>query len=161
MPKKQLFIIDVVGEEDLIAKMSPEKYRRAISTGLRAGAVHVKGKIAVYPPSPSGRSQPFKTDRQRRGFFAKLRSGEIEVPYRRGQSPNSEALGRRWTTGMARWNEAVVGNNASYGEIVQAKDKQSRFHGTTGWKTIEEVANNESDDVLRRVQGAVKIWLNS
>src|SRR5690348_5011101 len=63
---------------------------------LAEAATLVKSKAASYPPQPSGRKQPFTSDRQRRGFFAKLRAGEIEVPYRRGSSPGSQKLGAQW-----------------------------------------------------------------
>ena len=153
--------ITIIGLPALRRKLDPKKLQASVKTGLRAGAVHVKGKIAVYPPSPSGRKQPFKTAKSRRYVFAALARGEIEIPYRRGQSPGSKSLGRKWQTSTRRWNEAHITNIVSYGEIVQARDKQSAFHKTTGWQTIEDVVDKEGDDVARKVIRSIAIWLDS
>ena len=125
---------------------------KPVKIGMASGAIHLKGKIAK-PPPVSRRPQPFVSDKQRRGFFAKLRSGEIEVPYRRGISPGSERLGQRWTVqakdGGLTW---VVGSNASYGELVQARRMQTFYHKVTGWKTIEDVTEQEKNTVARGVK---------
>jgi hypothetical protein len=110
--------------------------------GLAIGAAYVKRIMAEYPPSPGGRPQfpnGFKTKKQQRYFFWALKNGAIEVPYRRGVSPQSETLGRKWTIegrhgGMTR----VVSNNASYGPIVHSAELQAAYHETTGWITDEE-----------------------
>lgn len=118
-----------------------------VKTGLKTGAVHVKGKIAKYP-QVSRRPQPFKTDLQRRGFFAKLKSGEIDVPYKRGISPSSERLGQSWTTREQHGGlTQIVGNDTSYGPLVQDRDRQSGYHKTTGWQTTQDVAEQESSSV--------------
>ena len=125
---------------------------RPVVVGMKAGAIHLKGKIAK-PPPVSRRPQPFVSDKQRRGFFYKLRKGDIEVPYRRGISPGSERLGQRWTVqakdgGLTQ----VVGSNASYGELVQARRMQTFYHKVTGWKTIEDVTEQEKNTVARGVK---------
>ena len=125
---------------------------RPVVVGMKAGAIHLKGKIAKYP-RVSRRPQPFKTNKQRRGFFAKLRSGEIEVPYRRGISPSSERLGQSWTVkardgGLTQ----VVGTDTTYGQLVQDRIKQTLYHKTTGWKTTEDVTEQEGDEVVRGVK---------
>jgi len=67
-----------------------EKVARLLGTRLapaiRAGAVGIAQAIqhetAPYP-SPRPRKQVFASEKQRRGFFARLHSGAIHVPYRR------------------------------------------------------------------------------
>jgi hypothetical protein len=63
--------------------------RGLVRDACLAAAVATQDIVSVYPAARHGR-QPFKTTAQRRAFFAKLRSGAIEVPYRRGTSPGSE-----------------------------------------------------------------------
>ena len=125
---------------------------RPVVVGMKAGAIHLKGKIAKYP-QVSRRPQPFVSNKQRRGFFAKLRSGEIEVPYRRGTSPGSERLGQSWTVkardgGLTQ----VVGTDTTYGQLVQDRLKQTLYHKTTGWKTTEDVTEQEGNEVVRGVK---------
>src|SRR5688572_14895075 len=78
--------------------------------GLLAGANYLKGKWAVYPPVRRRKVAHMWSDKQRRGFFAKLKAGEIEVPYRRGQSPGSQRLAQRFATSVASdGRSAMVG----------------------------------------------------
>ncbi len=139
-----------------LGKMGLQVYRPAIA---ESGA-HIKSVIAVYPPRRHGK-QPFKSARQRAFFFYALKNGLIEVPYRRGLSPKSEALGRKWTVEFRDGGKtAVVGNNVSYGPLVQKHDKQSMYHRVTGWKTDRQVATDEARAVkqilARHIQEAVK-----
>ena len=147
------------GFDKLLAKMP--RFRPALRGAVRAGALHVKGKIARYPAARHG-PQPFKTARQRRFFFYAVRAGLIEVPYRRGQSARSETLGRKWTIkseddGLT----AVVGNNASYGPVVQDRDEQSFYHKTTGWPTVQDVQEDEGPVVRNLMARAIRnAWIN-
>lgn len=119
---------------------------RKMQTGLEAGAQYLKSQIAVYPPSRHG-PQPFKNDKQRRGFFARLKSGEIEVPYRRGISPSSQKLGQSWGV-VAKPLEATVGTRVSYAPLVQSKADQTRYHKATGWVTAEDVKERHGERAL-------------
>jgi len=132
-----------------LGKMGPGVYKPAIAEG----ATHIKSVIATYPPARH-ESQPFKTLRQIRYFFYALKNGLIEVPYRRGLSPSSEALGRKWTVEFRDDGKtAVVGNNTSYGPLVQKDGVQSNYHRITGWKTDKQVAESEAKplrDIMAR-----------
>ena len=46
----------------------------------------------------------------------------------------------------------MVGSNASYGELVQARRMQTFYHKVTGWKTIEDVTEQEKNTVARGVK---------
>ena len=125
-----------------------------VKTGLKSAALHVKGRIAKYPPV-SRRPQPFVSDLQRRGFFAKLKSGEIDVPYKRGISSKSERLGQSWTVeprnaGLTQ----IVGSDTSYGPLVQG-ERQTGYHKGTGWKTTNTVIEQEKDEAIRIVKEVV------
>lgn len=123
-----------------------------IKTAIQAGGLYVKGKIAEYPPR-SSRPQPFKTDKSRRFFFAALKDGRIDVPYRRGQSPGSEKLGQSWTVRMVdNGMTAEVGTNVSYAKLVQKEGEQSHYHKVTGWKTDEQIVKQERSNVVKAVE---------
>lgn len=121
--------------------------------GLRAGALVFKGFMSVYP-SVRRQPQPFVSDSQRRGFFAKLNAGEIEVPYQRGTSPGSETAGKRWAVSERDdGNTQVVGNNASYAPLLYAPDKQALYH-KGNWQTTEQVWKQRADDVKEAIFNA-------
>jgi hypothetical protein len=153
------FAIEV---DDHEAKSALEAMLRlaGLKSGLSAAALHVKSVISPYPRRRYA-PQPFVSDKGRRGFFAKMRSGEIEVPYQRGSSPGSQSLGRRWTT-QARDGgfTQVVGNNASYAPLVHEEASQTMYHKMTGWKTDEGVVKSEGAEVERIVDAEVGAWLS-
>lgn len=124
-----------------------------VQAALLAGGLRFKGIVATYPPA-NRRPQGFISDRQRRGFFALLRSGAIEVPYRRGLSPNSEGLGRRWTAQMQGNNTVIVGNNASYAPLVQGNSR-TQYHRVTGWKTLQQAWQENGAEVAREIKNAI------
>lgn len=117
----------------------------AATQALAEAAAHVKRIAATYPPQPRGRKQPFVSDRQRRFFFAALRDGRIDVPYRRGVSPGSQKLGAQWTVRLGRTSASVV-NPVRYGPLVQGS-RQTAFHQTTGWKNEQQISNEAAPQV--------------
>jgi hypothetical protein len=98
----------------------------------------VRTQIAIYPPPPSGYRMVWKSEKQRRWFFAALRSGEIQVPYRRTMT-----LQKRWTTRVSGSGLGTlmgeVGNVTVYGPFVQKADEQAAIHRGR-WRTDEQVA---------------------
>jgi hypothetical protein len=107
-------------------------------------AAHLKRKAQTYPPVRK-QAQPFKTDKSRRYFFAALRDGRIEVPYRRGSSPGSQKLGSRWTV-IKDGNRHRVVNNTSYGPQVMGSERQAPYH-RGNWKTETQIAREEAPTV--------------
>jgi hypothetical protein len=148
--------ISLEGMAPLLAKIARVEQLRRVKAAMRAAALHIQGKIATYP-GPGHRPQPFKSDKQRRGFFYHLRHGDIEVPYRRGSSPGSQKLGSRWT--IAASNNGLtqtIGNNASYGPLVQGPQTQTAYHATTGWKTTDQVTRQEEATIVSYLEQAIR-----
>lgn len=129
-----------------------------ISNALMAGGLRFKGILATYP-SHTPRAMPM-TPAQRRGFFARLRSGAIQVPYRRGQSPGSQALGRRWAVSRNGNMSVTVGNNATYAALVQG-GSQTGYHRVTGWKTAQQAWDDNAQTIVRDIREAVGRGLNN
>jgi len=132
---------------------------RALVDGLAAAALHVKGKIAVYPAQKrltrkAVYGKTFVSAAQRRYVMAALKRGDW--PYQRGVSDGSETLGRRWTTAARNGGLVqVVGNNASYADRVQG-DNQSLYHKAVGWKRVDEIGRKLAPDVRRIVSDHVR-----
>lgn len=107
------------------------KLEGPIEAGAFGIAAAVQDVLAPYPRH-TPRPQPFVSPRQRRGFFAKLRSGEIQVPYRRGSSPSSETLNRKWDIRRVQLG-ARLRNLARYSGLVHGRKRQTKYHARTGW----------------------------
>lgn len=133
--------IRVDGADRLIGALSAETLLRP---AVMAVAEHLLGKVRRYPRQPHGRPAIWSDDADKRqrqifGFFARLRSGEITVPYIR-----TSALAKRWSIYTAREGlEATLVNNTPYGPLVQSAEEQTRFHALTGWETIDDVVDRE------------------
>lgn len=125
---------------------------------LQAGslAIAAEGEAIVAPyPAPRRRKQAFTSDRQRRGFFAKLKKGEISVPYRR----SGDTLGRWSITPMS--GGARLRNTSPHAPWIHSAKKQAAYHAGN-WKTDQETAdvlNNSGrpgeiiEDLLRQAFG--------
>ena len=123
---------------------------------VKALALEAKGKISKAPRQPKHRMK-FKSARQRAYVLAAIREGLIEVPYRRAMSPGSEALNKSWTIGeLEDGLGAVVGNDTSYGPLVQDRDQQSLFHQETGWITVQDVREQMQPTITKKFQAAVR-----
>lgn len=139
--------VKIEGLEPLTRRLRKLHSMKPVRVGLGEAGEHVKSQLAKYPPRrygplPGG----FKSDKQRRKVFALIREGEI--PYRRGQSKGSENLGQRWSVRVSGMT-AAVGNNASYGPLVQDRKQQAMYHKITGWTTIQDVAEQKGPEVVR------------
>ena len=118
------------------------KQLQAVQQSVRESSLYIRGKVSEYPPTRR-QKMIFRTARQRRAFFAKLKSGEIEVPYRRGSSPNSQTMGRRWTVEMSPDGySGRVGNNVSYARYVIG-ERQAEYH-RGNWKKTSDVVREET-----------------
>lgn len=150
--------LKIEGIEPLIRKLKrfgPTVYRPA----LMEGGTHIKSVFADYPPRRFGK-QPPKTMRQRIFLVNAIKEGLIDYPYRRGVSPSSEALGRRWTVeDRDKGLTVAIGNNASYVRWVHDAELQSEYHKLTGWKTDKQVAEEEAREVkeilARHIRAAI------
>lgn len=151
--------VRIKGLEQLQRKLKRIEDLEPIKRAVKDAGTHVREKVSKYPPRKYVSIQDiggWASDRQRRFFFWALRTGRIEVPYRRGQSPGSEDLGQSWAVKTEKQGmSAVIGNDASYGPFVQDKSRQSRMHKAIGWKTAQDVADEEEDTVLKLIQQAV------
>ena len=157
--------IEIKGLGNLEKKINSLAQMKAVKAALQNAGTHVKGEMARYPQRKHITIQQvggWASEKQRRWFFAALRSGEIDVPYRRGQSPGTEDLGQRWTvTTKDGGLTVVVGNNASYALYVQGDDKQSQMMKLIGWKTDKQVVEKEKDKMTGYLEKAIKKILDS
>lgn len=137
--------IDITGLREALQKVSiswPEVIRRA---GQKAGEAVLK--IAKVYPGASRKAQPFRSNKQRRFFFAALRSGQISVPYRR-------------TNGLA--NAWRVETNATGADVVNAHPHsvwtiapQVAYHKGT-WRSEAQIAAEAADAATEAAEQEVR-----
>jgi hypothetical protein len=162
MTKRAVMQVELRGYETVIAALRAPLLDATMRSALAKGGARLKDAVDQYPGPASPFHVRFRSDRHRRGFFARLRSGEIEVPYRRGVSPGSQNLIHKWTVAIAR-SRARVDNNVGYAEWVHG-DRQAWFHAATGWRRLTDVVRSESGAVLEivrlEIEGAIRAALN-
>ncbi|MYB35885.1 MAG: hypothetical protein F4Y26_00515 [Gammaproteobacteria bacterium] len=145
------FDIQIEGLEELEDKLAPEDFERALGKGLDAWALLLQERLAVYPRA-SKEKQPFKTDKQRRGFFAKLNAGQIRVPYRR-----SGILKNSWTPKSPTPASRVVATAIPYAPYVMG-ELQSEYHKGT-WPFYGTVAEKTKTKGLAAIEHQVRLAL--
>jgi hypothetical protein len=105
----------------------------------------------VKYPAASRRTQPFVSAKQRKYFFAALRRGQIEVPYRR-----TGDLGSRWAK-QPFGGGLALRSTIGYSELVVGDGgKQAAYHRGT-WPSMTETAKrSEADAALAATAIVVK-----
>lgn len=132
--------VRIDGLERAVRGLSPQQAARAIR-GIQLGAAEeVRNAIAVYPEKSPDYPIRWASMRQKRWFWANVREGRIEIPYRRQYSPGSQRLGPSWTV-ASEGSEVFVGTKVTYAPYVQDADHQQPFHADTGWRTDRQAVD--------------------
>jgi len=145
----------ISGDAELKRKLAKLKDFSQLQPTLIAGGEHLKEIMMPYPAGNQHRPQEFVSDKQRRYFFWALREGIIEVPYRRGQSPGSEDIQQAWNVKPEGWSRVIVGNDTTYGPLVQGAGTQTAYHQQTGWKTEDQGMKEGEAEVLNLIKKKV------
>lgn len=154
--------IRLEGLPELVAKLRRLSDLRRVIAAVKSAAGHVKRQFQEYPPRASLTrmsvyGQTFQSERQRRYFFAALRDGRIEVPYRRGGSPGSRNIKQSWTVTTSNGGmTAEIGTNAPYAGWLHRHGQQSRYHAAVGWRTDQEIMDAERETVVGYITDAVR-----
>jgi hypothetical protein len=112
--------------------LNPQSYQRALDRALLASGKEVL-KIAAKEPGPSVQPVEWKSEKQRRFYFAMRREWGLPPKYTR-----SSRLRTSW---VARRNDAtslIVAPTARYAMFVQGNWQQP-FHRNTGWITDRQI----------------------
>lgn len=145
--------VELRGLKELLERIHSLEDLRWLRDGIAAAAVNLKGKIAEYPPAGSfaGRYN-LKTHKKMGHYMRGL--GWVSATGRLSKS--SEGLSTRWAVNFENDGlRAVIGNNASYGPWVQDRYSQTTIHRARGWKTVQDVSEQEAE----RVSAMLKNYL--
>lgn len=124
--------VQVKGAEKVIKKLNSFKDPAATRRAMDKSVQHLHRRVAKYPPKP--------------GHSAYVRTG---------------TLGRLWTTKIEKnGSRGVVGNSTPYAVYVQGP-RRRHFHKAAGWKTIQEVATEESNAVVGYFEDEIRKKVNA
>jgi len=130
--------IKIEGIEKITRRFSKlAAFQQWASAPMEQTTALIQDKIAKYPRKSPGAFSRLATPGQRRAYWAKVRSGEIN--HREGMGyQRSGTLGRKWTSKITKTADGVrgeVGNNAAHAQFVQSQQRQQPFHTASGWTT--------------------------
>jgi len=137
----------------ILDRMASGKGLAPARAALDAGAVHIKGAVATYPPATSANRPGGPGSRwYQRGYGPRWmrKSGGV------GGRKTSQTLGRRWSIVKRGAWVRVIGNNVSYGPYVQDEDKQAGFHKARGWLTIQGAVEKEGPKIVEFVKTEIE-----
>jgi len=147
------FTITVEGAEELISKLDTlAKFNRVRAVIAQQG-VMMQRYLRKYPNKVYSPNPLIKTDdKVRRGYFAKLKSGQIRVPYRR-----TRKLAKSWTvSNSADGFTSTVSNNLNdYNYLVQGWDSQVTRHKWSGWITEKGALDVKKPEIIRNITNAL------
>ena len=149
--------IRINGMDELMKKINSLEQMDGVKHAMRAAALHVKGKIAEYPPESDANRAGRIPSWYERGWGTKwnLAGGGT------GGIKTSETLSKKWTIGSRNGGlTQIIGNNVSYGPAVQDPNYQSATMKKIGWKTTKQVAEEEASTVVRFIQDEIDKILN-
>lgn len=152
------FTITVEGVEELVSKLDTlAKFNRVRSVISQQGVL-VQRYVRKYPPKVYSPNPLIKTnDKVRRAFFAKMKSGEISVPYRR-----TRKLANSWAVSSSMGGfTSTVENNMSYAYLVQGWDNQVTRHKWSGWITEKGALQANRTKIVQNITNALNQEVNN
>lgn len=140
----------IIGYPELQAKLRSLSDLRFLRPHIKGALVHISNKAKIYPPSPDKNKSPGNTWYDR-GYGSRWMRADGSI----GGRQTSEDLGQSWTSKVTSPTSGVVSNDTSYGPWVQDPQKQSSRMNAIGWKTTDDIIEEEAAHVLREIQKAV------
>jgi hypothetical protein len=139
-------------------KLSPAESKALVDQTTKAVADFLLPKIQEYPPvkhvtRKQAYGVTFFTDKQRRWFWAALRSGELELPYRR-----TGTLRQGWHIASTKSSTYTLTNATEYAGLVQERGQQSRMMRIIGWKTPSTFLQQYKSEIGRVGIANVRRW---
>lgn len=145
----ELIAFDIQGIEATTERLGKIRNPEGMREGSRAVAEYIVKELKRYP-SPKRVSRKtafgvtFFTDKQRRWFFANLREGKLQIPYRR-----TRTLMGGWRDAPLGSSDYMVYNEVPYAPYVQGDIGKSRMMTIIGWQSLKELVRRMGDRIGR------------
>lgn len=143
--------LTIKGIDELRAKLGALEAGKLLRPVMTAAVERAKSAIAVYPPA-SEANTPNQRRWYERGWGSKWMRADGTV----GGKKSSEMLGRSWTTSVAQdGRSAEVGTKVTYAQYVQDRDFQPAFHKNRGWRTVQDVAEEQGPEIVKMIEDEI------
>ena len=155
--------IDGLAELQKKYASTPARFNAALKRGMTRAVAIIHADIAQYPPESEANRPPGITGKDGRPsnrWYVRGSGTQTEHKFYR----TSQALGRHWTEEISGSSTSItgkVGNATTYAPYVQSREHQAEFHKARGWKTIEDVAEQDADRAQNEIQSAIDEALRS
>ena len=145
------FTITVEGADELVAKLNTLAKFNHVRSVIAQQGVMLQRYLRKYPSKVYSPNPLIKTnDKVRRAFFAKMKSGEISVPYKR-----TRKLANSWAVSSSMDGfTSTVTNNMSYADLVQGWDSQVTRHKWSGWVTEKGALDVKRPEIIKNITNA-------
>lgn len=150
--------VTIRGLEELRAKLGPQLTSQVFRGPTKRAGDRLEQALTTYPEPPKNQKMQFKSAKQRRWFFAALRSGRITVPYRRTRN-----LAKGWVLKFRELTSEFrveVSNRVPYLPWVMGPKEQARIHKGR-WSTTDQIAQKTNIAIAGDFTRAIKAWINS
>ena len=146
--------VKIEGLDAIVKKIDSLGKSGVMKRPMTKSISHIHDLIAKAPRKKPGAFSALAKPAQKRAFWARVGSGEIN--FREGIGyVRSNVLVNKWTSkvsGDGRRGE--VGTNVPYAPLVQSDARQQLFHKASGWPTVEQVVKKATPYVLARFKAA-------
>ncbi|MGC9395385.1 MAG: hypothetical protein ACP5J4_11075 [Anaerolineae bacterium] len=157
------FTLEIKGLAELIARL--EALGRDVEAEMEPVVTraldYLWQELPPYPPKPHpGVASRYWTPRQRAWFFAALRAGQVETPYKRRLSAG---LGGSFATEVRSQAGALIGlmgPSVPYAQYVIGAGKQAPLHAGRWWIFEEEVQKNLPNAIAIIEEGVQQLIRN-
>lgn len=146
------FSVTVEGADELVAKLNTLAKFNHVRSVIAQQGVLLQRYLRKYPSKVYSPNPLIKTnDKVRRAFFAKMKSGEISVPYKR-----TRKLANSWAVSSSMDGfTSTVTNNMSYADLVQGWDSQVTRHRWSGWVTEKGALDVKRPEIIKNITNAL------
>lgn len=151
--------ITISGLDQLQRKLKTiERLQDALDAPMNQSLLFMERRLDKEPRKAAGAFSAFTKNNPavRRAYWARVSKGEID------NGPNgyvrTHTLSRKWVIDVKRTAAGLrgeVGNNSGHAVFVQG-ERQQPFHRASGYKTVDQVADESEGYVTRTFNAAIK-----
>lgn len=151
--------IQIEGLDRLLAKLGRLESLNALEPPMHGATQIIEAEGQNYPPA-SHKKMVWKSQKQRRWFFAALRSGKLHVPYRRRESAGHAGGWNSRVTVTSSQIIGVVTNVVPGGAWVRHPTQQAAYHKGT-WPTTDDMLAKNKQKIEALFRSAIDKALRS
>jgi hypothetical protein len=153
--------MEIQGLDQLRRKLNKlEDFQRVLHDPMEESLALLQDWLATAPRKSAGAFSRLATPGQKRAYWAKVSSGEIQTTKAGGYKRTGSA--KAWTYEVRMQSNGVrgiVGNNKPGVRFTQG-DWQQPFHKESGWRTTEQALEKNADKIARKFEVVVRRELN-